>query len=184
MNTSLPWFEIAFITAASGAWLLGLRGGDFHNMLVSQVAELYRSRGFETRLEHPLRLPDGRIDYVDLLVRTHDCLLLVEVETTPRYVVVNVEKARVAELPLVIVAPNRKVRRQVAAQLQRLPVIPNASIYLLLISQLRQVMADSFPVFPAANALGKTIPREHSPPEKIGITPTAPTSPTNIGQPR
>lgn len=138
-----------------------MRGGLLHNHLVAMAAKVFKAFGLEARTECPLRLQDGRLDFVDLLVWGGNHAVACEVETTPRHVLANVEKAQALELPLWVIVPNRRICRTVSRKVWRSwsgrvgPVIK-----FLTIPQLPQAVVDCLPLFSPANMgweNGKTI---------------------------
>lgn len=138
-----------------------MRGGLLHNYLAARAAEIFKAFGLEARTECPLRLRNGRLDFVDLLVWGGNHALACEVETTPRHVLANVEKAQALKLPLWVIVPNRQICRTVSRKVWRSwsgrggPVIK-----FLTISQLPRTVVDCFPlIFPANKGWedGKTI---------------------------
>jgi hypothetical protein len=139
-----------------------MRGGALHNFLAAKAAGRFREAGFGVLIEHPLELPDGRLDFVDLLARHDGYTIACEVETTARHVLENLEKARTLDLTLWIVVPNRKVRSAVARKIRRAPKSQSGeSVQILLIGEVFQRLTDYFPSFSAANTgpeNGKTIP--------------------------
>lgn len=137
--------------------VLFLRGDSLHNFLVLEAENILQDEGFETFCEHPEKLPDGRTDFIDLLARRGDFLICVEVETTARRALVNVAKAQQLGLPLIIIVPNRSVRKSVQNKLDKAGIRPGGhAIYILLLSQLKQEVTNCFPLFSAANNNGKT----------------------------
>lgn len=94
-----------------------MRGSPFHNAIAQRVADLFIVHGYATTLEVPLPLPDGRTDFVDVLAWKGDVRIAAEIETTPRYVLVNVAKAAMLSLPLIIVVPTRRLERAVNRRL-------------------------------------------------------------------
>ena len=125
---------------------LFLRGGAFHNHMVHEAESTFRKLGFATWLEHGIRLPDGRLDFVDLLVHRGNCILCVEIETTCRNILQTATKADSLGLPLWIIVPNRKTRDSVNRKLERVPVRPGGlKIYVLLLNQLNQILTKYCP---------------------------------------
>jgi hypothetical protein len=49
------------------ALMLFLRGGKLHNYLVLEIEHIFQQAGFQTQQEHPQQLPDGNVDFIDLL---------------------------------------------------------------------------------------------------------------------
>ena len=131
-----------------------LRGGGLHNHLVRETGQVFRGAGFGTFEEHPVRLPDGSLDFLDLLVRRGNCTICIEIETSARNVLTNATKADLAGLPLWIVVPNRKVQKAVADKLDPADLRPGGlRIYLPLLGQLEQALTNYFPKIPSANDL-------------------------------
>ena len=129
-----------------------LRGGKLHNYLVLESENILQGKGFETYQEHPEKLPDGSIDYIDLLAKREGFLVCIEVETSARYVLTNVAKAEQLGLPLVIVVPNRKVKTSIQNKLNKPKISSGRSpVYVLLLAQLEQEVTNCFPLFSPAN---------------------------------
>ncbi|AQQ70919.1 hypothetical protein SMSP2_01282 [Limihaloglobus sulfuriphilus] len=116
-----------------------LRGGKLHTHLALQTESLLNRAGFETRLEHPEKLPDGRLDFVDILARRGEAMIFVEIETTPRYVLTNAAKAERLGIPLIIVVPSKKVQKEVKARLRCSGLRPGGEqICILLLNHLNK----------------------------------------------
>ena len=131
-----------------------LRGGSLHNHLVRETGQLFREAGFDTCEECPVRLPDGRLDFLDLLVKRGSCTICIEIETSARNVLTNATKADQAGLPLWIVVSSRKVQEAVADRLDSADLRPaGLRIYIPLLGQLEQALTIYFPKIPSANAL-------------------------------
>lgn len=125
-----------------------MRGGAFHRHLVDHVCADLRDAGFETRLEHPCRLPDGLLDFVDILALRDAFQLACEIETTPRYASVNISKAQSLELPLFVVTPNRNVRRAILNKCEsQLQNAEKGRIWILLPDEVGQALRTCFPEF-------------------------------------
>jgi hypothetical protein len=136
---------------------LFLRGDKLHNYLVLESENILQDGGFETFQEHPETLPDGRTDFIDLLGKRGDFLVCIEVETTARYARINAIKAQQLGLPLVVIVPNRSVRKSVQNKFDQAGLRPGGyDIYILLLAQLKQEVMNYFPLFSAANTNGKT----------------------------
>lgn len=135
---------------------LFLRGGNLHNYLVIESEGILQNAGFKTYQEHPKKLSDGGVDFIDLLVQKDDFLICIEVETSARYVLTNAAKAEQLGLPLVVIVPTRKVRKAVWNKLRKSAIKPaGCDIYILLLSQLKQGLMNCFPLFSPANDGGK-----------------------------
>lgn len=131
---------------------LFLRGGNLHNYLVLESEGIFRDAGFETHQEHSKKLPDGGVDFIDLLAKKGDFMICIEVETSARYVLTNAAKAQQLELPLIVIVPTRKVKKAVQNKLSNSAIKPaGCDIYILLLSQLRQELTDCFSLFSPAN---------------------------------
>ena len=132
-----------------------MRGGVLHNLIAAEVRRILKAEGFWVGLERPVRLEDGRRDFVDVLARRGSCILGVEVETSPRGVVGNVAKARSLGLPLWVVTPNGRIRGAVLRKLARSGLGSVDGICVLTLGQLREVVVDCLSLFSPANGLGE-----------------------------
>ncbi len=133
-----------------------MRGGPLHNYLVARAGDVFSADGFEVRMECPLHLDDGRIDFVDLLASRGGCVVACEVETTARHVLINIDKARALALPLLIIVPNRKVYRAVVGKVRSAsPAGGKAAIIFLTLCELPQALRNCFPLFSQANVRRK-----------------------------
>lgn len=141
MTTFLMVLFVGLI--AGPAWM---RGGMFHNLMVARAARAFERVGFTTRLECPLSLPNGQRDFVDILVQRGGVVIAVEVETTPRYVVVNSAKAAELNLALWIVVPNSAVQAAICKKLAALPLIRRVRTRVLLLLALEQELACENPI--------------------------------------
>lgn len=140
------------ITAALATLALFLRGGNLHNYLVLESEGILQSAGFETYQECPKKLPDGDLDFVDLLAEREGFVVCIEVETSARHVLRNAAKAELLELPLVVIVPSRKVKKAVQNKLNNSNIRPgNHDIYILMLAQLKQELTKCFPLFSSAN---------------------------------
>lgn len=147
---------LALFALTLGLLALFLRGGGLHNHLVLAAEKIFLQAGYHTWQESPQKLPDGRLDFVDLLVRQGNCLICVEIETSIRNVTNNVLKASQLGLPLIILVPNRRVKKAVRTKLESIRFTPGGCpIYILLLSQLEQEVRNCFPLFSPANTQRK-----------------------------
>lgn len=128
-----------------------MRGGTLHNFVVQEAREVFVLFGFDTAIECPVDLVDGRRNFVDLLATRGRHTIACEVETTPRYVLTNVAKARALGLRLWILTPNRGVMDAVTGKLRRGGGACLAGIRILMLGQLPQAVSESFPTFAPAN---------------------------------
>jgi len=136
--------------------LAHMRGGAFHNLIVGRCATALRRAGFATELETPRRLPDGRLDAIDLVARRGEFTVAVEVETTPRGVVSNAEKARALALPLWIVVPDRRVQSSARRRLACAGVEGRVPIQILLLPAFEQGLMPGGELIAAANGESKS----------------------------
>lgn len=131
---------------------LFLRGESLHNYLVLESEGILQGAGFETHQEHPQKLPDGGLDFVDLLAKKAGLIVCIEVETSARHVLTNAAKAEQLGLPLIVIVPTRKIQKSVQNKLSSSTIKPaGCDIYILLLSQLRQELTNCFPLFSSAN---------------------------------
>jgi hypothetical protein len=129
-----------------------MRGGVLHNHLARQAGVIFHQAGFQVWYEYPVRLHNGHLDFVDLIIQQGDCQICIEIETTARHVIDNVIKAKQAYLPLWIVVPNLKVQHAVTAKLADTELRPGGlRIYILLLGQLKQTLTNCFPLIIAAD---------------------------------
>lgn len=146
---------MSILLVIAGALLLTplhLRGGTLHNYVVNRVADMFRRAGFGVFCEHPIRLDDGRLDFVDLLVQCGTWEFCVEVETSARRALTNAAKADAAGLPLWVVVPNKKVQRVVGRKLEKAAFRPGGlKICIPLSGELEQTLTNCFPLFSSAN---------------------------------
>ncbi len=144
--------------------LLHMRGGAFHNLLVAEAVSVFDRHGFETVPECPVRLPDGRTDFVDLLATRDTTVIACEIETTPRNALFNIRRADAARLPLFVIVPTRAVRATVCRQVASVVVTSESGrkkggverIWILLPDELPQALTNCFPLISPANGAAKT----------------------------
>ncbi len=133
-----------------------VRGGTLHNWLVDEVAAWFRRAGFTVVTEHPCRLPDGQLDFVDVYALGPAGALACEIETTPRHVRRNARKAAALGIPLLVVVPSRTVRTTVRRRLHEARCAPGGRpIQFPLVGELQQALTNCFPLFPTASRGGK-----------------------------
>ena len=126
-----------------------MRGRTLHNFVVNEAREVFDLFGFETAIECPVGLADGRRDFVDLLATRGRHTIACEIETTTRNVVTNVANAKALRLRLWVVTPNRRVLDAVTGKLRREGAL--AGVRVLMLGQLLQAVGESFPTFARAN---------------------------------
>jgi hypothetical protein len=133
--------------------VLFLRGGTLHNHLVLVTENTFKAAGFKTQQECPQRLPDGRLDFIDILAQKGNCVVCIEVETSARYVLTNAAKADQLGMPLIVVVPNRTVKMAVQKKLARDQTASGGvPIYILLLSQVEKEVTNYFPLFSSVNS--------------------------------
>lgn len=152
MTVYMITLTISLITLA-----LFLRGGNLHNYLVIESEGILQNAGFETYQECPKKLPDGGLDFIDLLAEKEGFLVCIEVETSARYVLTNAAKAEQLGLPLMVIVPTRKVKRAVQNKLSKTTIKPGGrDIYILMLAQLKQEVTNCFSLFSSVSNHGKT----------------------------
>jgi len=144
-----------------------MRGRTLHNFVVNEARGVFDLFGFETAIEYPVDLDDGRRNFVDLVATRGRHTIACEVETTPRNVSSNVAKARALGLRLWVLAPNRRVMDAVTGKLRRDGAL--AGVRILALGQLLQAVSESFPTFAPTN-LGADVGRS----DRIAPSPPAP----------
>ena len=133
-----------------------LRGGKLHNLLVLASERVFQNAGFLTDQESPKRLPDGKLDFIDLLVCRDRFLIAIEVETSARSVLSNALKAEQFGSRLWVVVPNRKVQKAIQEKLCNRDLQPAGEpIRVLLLAQLQQEVMKCFPLSSAAYKQGE-----------------------------
>ena len=145
-------FAVLMIILLASSVLL-LRGGELHNHLVCTAEGILHEAGFTTHQEHPQKLSDGRLDFIDLLAQRDDFVLCIEVELSARYVISNAAKAQQLNLPLIVVVPTKRVQKAVRKKLAKTNLRPGGHrICIPLLRQLKQEVTNCFPCFPSVNA--------------------------------
>lgn len=147
--TAVICFLLGVMVWLQVAWM---RGQAFHNLLVARCDCALQAAGFTTKLECPKRLPDGRLDFIDIYATRSDFVVAVEVETSARYADTNAAKADALGLPLWIVVANRAVANAVE---RRLPLV-TAPIRILLLPELIAGLTRAGDLIPPANGRTKT----------------------------
>ncbi len=136
--------------------MFSLRGGQFHNYLVTEAESILRQAGFDTTREHPENLPNGGKNFVDLMAWRGDSMICIEVETSARNVLSNALKAQQLGRPLIILVPSARVRNAVEKKLSRSQLSSGGQrICILLLAQLQQEITNYFPLFSPANGEGE-----------------------------
>lgn len=96
-----------------------MRGKRWHGLLARRAADDAEALGFRVDIEETFTMPMGGRNAVDIVARRGSLTVLIEVETTARHAVDNAVKARALELPLIIVAPESRLRRRIMRDLAR-----------------------------------------------------------------
>ncbi len=128
-----------------------MRGKGFHTLLVEKAAEVFLKHRFQIERECPRRLPDGSIDFLDILAVRDRLEIAVEVETTPRNAVHNISMAMKLDIPLMMIVPNKTVRNTVLKRIDGQLEQTGQQFWILLPDELPQVLTNCFPYFPTAN---------------------------------
>jgi len=145
-------YLIIITTTLLAGLVLFLRGGTLHNHLVLEAENIFKQAGFDTQLEYPQQLPDSRLDFIDLLVQRGNCMICIEIETSARYVLTNATKADQLGMPLIVVVPNRKVKKAVQKKLAQAQITAGGfRIYVLLLSEVEKGFTNYFPLFSSVN---------------------------------
>jgi hypothetical protein len=148
------WIVIT-ITLLAGLALF-LRGGALHNYLVFETENIFKRAGFTTQQEYPQRLPDGQLDFIDLLVQKGNYMICIEIETSARNVLTNAAKADQLGLPLIVIVPNRNVKMAVRKKLAQVQITTKKRrIYILLLSEVEKGFTKYIPLFSSANGTRK-----------------------------
>jgi hypothetical protein len=95
-----------------------MRGRPFHNKLVKDAESIFSAFGWETNTEQMFCV-DGITTYFDFYARDGPLQVACEIETTRRHAIDNLKKAQAVGMPLWIIVPTRKVRRQIQRSLGR-----------------------------------------------------------------
>ena len=133
-----------------------MRGKMLHNHVAYRCAEIAERAGCQSALEVPIPLPDGRIDYVDVVISRDRFRVACEIETSARYVAVNTEKASALGLPLLIIVPNRRVRNAVKRRVRgSLRALQTPLVSVLLLGQFEQALTRCFAFISTANCGGR-----------------------------
>jgi hypothetical protein len=115
--------------------LPAMRGKALHKHIVEKVAESLMAFGFDVSAEHPVCLPRGAKDYVDIFVHCDIYDMVVEIETTPRNVLANTSQANELGLRMWIVTPNKKISLAIAKRLKKGGLFGNSRIRILTLGQ-------------------------------------------------
>jgi hypothetical protein len=131
---------------------LYLRGGVLHNYLTQEVGSVFQQVGFQVSYEYPVKLDNGQLNFLDLMVERGDCKICIEIETSARHVIDNAVKAEQTNLPLWIVVPNAKTQKAVMKKLADTQLQPGGlKIYILLLGKLKQQVMNCFSLITTAN---------------------------------
>jgi hypothetical protein len=123
-----------------------MRGQKFHQFITDQARQQLQELGWTTTTEYPINLLDGRKNFVDIFATRGDRRLILEIETTTRNVVSNVEKAAMGELPLLMIFANRKTLNAAKQLLKAWKKSTRAPpIVFLLLGEIPQCLQRIFP---------------------------------------
>ena len=127
---------------------LEMRGDAFHQFLAERASFDLWNAGFTVLQEHPIRLADGRLNFIDLFCTRGDVTLACEIETTVRYVSINAEKARMLDVPLWVIVPTQRLKQAARRKVERtVNRHVECSIQFLLLDELPQALTKCFPTF-------------------------------------
>ena len=113
-----------------------MRGALFHNTIAEQAKAIFARHNWQVHTEYRY-CTNGTTTYLDLLAVRADCRIACEVETTARHAVDNAAKALAAGIPLWVIVPSRRLRRQVERKLASLGISGNPKVVkVLLLCQL------------------------------------------------
>ena len=113
-----------------------MRGSKFHNRIAEEVKTIFCNHNWRVYTEFRYR-KNGVTTYLDLLAVKGNKCVGCEIETTVRHVIDNTQKAQSAGIMLWIIAPSRKLCRQVKQKLSYSNIATNhPSIRILLLGQL------------------------------------------------
>lgn len=89
---------------------MSMRGDVFHNSIVDQAGKIFISHRWDVYMEY--RYPCNVVTtYLDIFAVRGCCKIGCEVETTSRHILDNAAKAAVANIPLLVIVPSRKLLR-------------------------------------------------------------------------
>lgn len=113
-----------------------MRGKPFHNKIAQECREILTRYHWRVYMEHCIKA-DHITTYFDLYATNGSRNIACEIETTSRHALDNAAKAIVTDIPLWIIVPSRRLRRQIDHKLQAAQLTSNhCSIRVLLMSQL------------------------------------------------
>jgi hypothetical protein len=96
---------------------------------------------------------NGITAFFDLLLQIQAALLAIEIETSARHIHDTAIKAAIIDIPLWVVVPTRRIRKQVERKLAHLNVAPGGeSIKLLLLGQVEKELTIYLSLFITANS--------------------------------
>ena len=86
-----------------------MRGDKFHNSIVDQAGKIFISHGWDVYKEY--RYPCNAVTtYLDIFAMRCNYKIGCEVETTSRHILDNATKSAVANIPLWVIVPSRKLQ--------------------------------------------------------------------------
>ena len=113
-----------------------MRGALFHNTIAEQAKAIFIRHGWQVHTEYRYR-NNGTTTYLDLFAARADYEIACEVETTARHAVDNAAKALAAGIPLWVIVPSRRLRRQIERNLASSGICGNGkAVKILLLCQL------------------------------------------------
>ena len=128
-----------------------MRGQFLHNYKVEWIRTKLIPYPVQVRVEGRIKR-NGMTAYFDLLLQIQAILLAIEIETSARHIDDTAIKAAVIDIPLWIIVPTRRIKKQVEHKLAHLNVAPGGeSIKLLLLGQVEKELTIYLSLFITAN---------------------------------
>ena len=129
-----------------------MRGKTFHNYIVEQTCLLLTSLGWVVFLEYCI-CRNGVTNFVDILATMYNFNMAFEIETTPRHIKDNCQKAYAVGIPLCVVVPTSKLYKTSVDTTSRLNIQPaGLPIRVFKLSQLQQGLTSYLSLIIAANS--------------------------------
>ena len=129
-----------------------MRGQFLHNYKAEWIRTQLIPYPVQVQLECRIKR-NGITAYFDLLLQIRAALLAIEIETSARHIDDTAIKAAIIDIPLWVVVPTRRIRKQVERKLAHLNVAPGGeSIKLLLLGQVEKELTIYLSLFITANS--------------------------------
>jgi hypothetical protein len=129
-----------------------MHGQFLHNYKAEWIRTKLIPYPVQVRLECRIQR-NGMTAYFDLLLQRQAALLAIEIETSARHIDDTAIKAAVIDIPLWIVVPTRRIRKQAQHKLAHIDVMPGGEpIKLLLLGQVEKEVMNYLSLFITANS--------------------------------